>query len=67
VSEQDINPAFLFVNVRIMRLHPVESMPQSAVLTDSLEKLEKYLFEQKVESKIISPIRELLRELKKKL
>ncbi len=50
----------------IGRLRIVESMPQSAVLTDRLEKLEKYLFEQKTESKIISPIREFLRELRMK-
>jgi len=40
-------------------------MPQGAVLIDRLEKLERYLFEQKTGHKIISPIRELLRQLRK--
>lgn len=50
----------------ITRIRLVESMPQSAVLIDRLEKLEKYLFEQNIESKIISPFREFLRELRMK-
>ncbi len=50
----------------IKRVHLVESMPQSAVLVDRLQKLEEYLSEQKSESKIILPIREFLRELRLK-
>ena len=50
----------------IARVRQIESMPQSAVLTDRLEKLEKYLFRQKTESKIISLLREFLRELRMK-
>lgn len=48
----------------ISRVRFIELMPQSAVLTDRLEKLSKYLFGQKIESKIIWPIREYLRELR---
>lgn len=48
----------------IDRIRLVESMPQSTVLIDRIEKLEKYLSEQKPELSIISPIREYLRALR---
>lgn len=48
----------------IVRVRLVESMPQGSVLKDRLEKLEKYLSEQKTQGKIISPIREFLKELR---
>ncbi len=51
----------------IKRVRLVESMPQSVVLIDRLQKLEKYLSEQKSDNRIISPIREFLRELRMKL
>lgn len=51
----------------LTRVHLVESMAQGAVLTDRLEKLEKYLSEQKAESRIIAPVRDFLRELRKNL
>ncbi len=50
----------------IKRVRLVESMPQSEVLIDRLQKLEKYLSEQKSNHKIISPIREFLRDLRLK-
>lgn len=40
----------------IERVRLVETMPQSAILTDRFEKLEKYLSKQKTENYIISPI-----------
>ena len=49
----------------IARISLVKSMPQSAVLTDRMQKLERHLTDQKTESMIISPIREFLRELRK--
>jgi hypothetical protein len=50
----------------ITRVQLVKSMPQNAVLPDRLEKLEKHLSSQKIEAKIISPIREFLRQLRVK-
>lgn len=67
---QFLKDAFLLEIISVeefmARVRLVESMPQSAVLTDRLEKLEKYLFMQKTASKIILPIREFLRELRMK-
>jgi hypothetical protein len=51
----------------IERVRLVESMPQSPVLINRLGKLVKHLSEYKSEIKIISPIRDYLRELKIKL
>ncbi len=50
----------------ILRIRLVELMPQNAVLINRIEKLEKYLSEQKTELEIILPIREYLRELRLK-
>ncbi len=50
----------------IARVQLIETMPQNAVLTDRLQKLEKYLSEQKTKRKIISPIRDFLRQLRMK-
>lgn len=67
---QFLKDAFLIEIISIeeflLRVRLVESMPQSTVLTDRLEKLEKYLSSQKIERKIISLIREFLRELRTK-
>ncbi len=49
------------------RVRLIKTMPQSAVLIDRLEKLEKHLFGKTSEAEIISPIRDTLRELRKKL
>jgi hypothetical protein len=50
----------------IDRIRVVELMPQNAVLIDRIEKLEKYLSEQKAESKVLSAIRDYLRDLKRR-
>ena len=50
----------------IERIRLVESMPQNAVLIDRIEKLEKYMSRQKAELKILSAIRDYLRDLKRR-
>lgn len=57
----------ILIDEFISRVRLVESMPQSAVLTDRLHKLEKHFSEQKLDRNIISPIRDLLRVLRTKL
>ncbi len=56
----------ILVETFIERVRLIESMPQSPVLIDRLEKMEKYLSKQRNEINIISPIRDYLRELKMK-
>ena len=51
----------------VERVLPVIEMPQSAVLIDRLEKLEKHLLEKKSENRITALIRDVLKELRKKL
>ncbi len=67
---QFLRDAFLLkiilIDEFISRVRLVESMPQSAVLTDRLQKLEKHFSDQKMERNIILPIRDLLRELRTK-
>lgn len=50
----------------ISRVRFIETMLQSAVLIDRLEKTENYLTRQKIENKTISPIHEFLKELRTK-
>ncbi len=48
----------------VVRVRLVETMPQSAVLIDRMEKLEKHLSEQKAERNTVTPIRDYLKELR---
>ncbi len=67
---QFLNDAFLIgiisVEEFISRARLIESMPQSAVLKNRLEKLEKYLSNQKIDKKVISSVRRFLFEFRTK-
>lgn len=56
---------YISAEIFVERVRLVQSMPQNAVLIPRLKHLEKFLAENKVETKILSNIRNLSRELKR--